>query len=29
VKLPIDKFVAAVNAATPGGYFEVEIPDEK
>jgi hypothetical protein len=25
VKLHIDKIVAAVNAATPGGYFEVEI----
>jgi hypothetical protein len=29
VKLHIDKIVAAVNAATPGGYFEVEILDEK
>ncbi len=26
VKLHIDKIVAAVTAATPGSYFEVEIP---
>ena len=26
VKLHVDKIVAAVTAATPGGYFEVEIP---
>ena len=28
VKLHVDKIVAAVTAATPGSYFEVEIPEE-
>jgi hypothetical protein len=29
VKLHVDEIVAAVTAATPGSYFEVEIPDGK
>jgi len=28
VKLHVHKIVAAVTAATPGSYFEVEIPEE-
>ena len=28
VKLHVDKIIAAVNAATPGSYFDVEIPKE-
>jgi hypothetical protein len=29
VKKHVDKVVAAVDAATPGSYFEVEIPEKK
>jgi hypothetical protein len=29
VKKHVDKIVAAVDAATPGSYFEVEIPEKK
>jgi hypothetical protein len=27
IKLVLPKIVAAVNATTPGGYIEVDIPD--
>jgi hypothetical protein len=29
VKLHVDKIVAAVNAAAPGSYFDVELREEK
>ena len=29
IKRHVDKVVEAVNAATPGSYFEVEIPSEE
>jgi len=28
VKLHLEKIAAAVNAATPGSYVEVELPEE-